>query len=109
MYEYGCEVTEVVDGDTLKVRVDLGFGIRSDHKLRLLGLDAPEIRTPQGKAAKLWVTRWFSDNPGPYELHTRKGRETEKYGRYLGALFAANGRLLNDDILNAGHAARSDR
>ena len=28
MYEYGCQVTRVVDGDTIDVDLDLGFDIR---------------------------------------------------------------------------------
>ena len=46
MYEYKViEVTKVVDGDTVDVLIDLGFGICYHQRVRLAGIDAPESRT----------------------------------------------------------------
>ena len=45
MYEYGCTVERVVDGDTIDVVLDLGFDIRFKSRVRLYGIDTPESRT----------------------------------------------------------------
>ena len=46
MYEYNCVINRVVDGDTVDVDIDLGFGVwLRDERVRLTGIDAPEIRT----------------------------------------------------------------
>ena len=46
MYEYYCEVTRIVDGDTLDVDIDLGFSTKlTKQRIRMLGIDTPESRT----------------------------------------------------------------
>ena len=46
MYKYKCEVIKVVDGDTVDVNIDLGFGIwLRNERVRLKGIDTPESRT----------------------------------------------------------------
>lgn len=46
MYEYTCTIRRVVDGDTVDVDIDLGFGVFLNNKrIRLAGIDAPETRT----------------------------------------------------------------
>lgn len=104
MYEYAATLGEVHDGDTMHFTVDLGFGIESNHPIRLDGVNAPELATPAGKASLAWVQAWFTQHPGPYVLNTKKNHETEKYGRYLARVTAADGSVLNDDLLSAGQA-----
>ena len=46
MYEYNCKVVKIVDGDTVDVDIDLGFGIQlTDERVRIMGIDTPESRT----------------------------------------------------------------
>ena len=46
MYEYSCKIVRVVDGDTVDVDIDLGFGVwRHKERIRLHGIDTPESRT----------------------------------------------------------------
>lgn len=46
MYEYDVVVVHVVDGDTVDVDIDLGFGVwLRDQRIRLYGIDTPESRT----------------------------------------------------------------
>ena len=46
MYEYNAELDRVVDGDTVDVNIDLGFGIWiRDERVRVMGIDTPESRT----------------------------------------------------------------
>ena len=46
MYEYRCKILRVVDGDTVDVDIDLGFGVwMHKERIRLYGIDTPESRT----------------------------------------------------------------
>lgn len=74
LYTYRAWVVNVLDGDTLKVVVDLGFGVRSVQTLRLRGLDCPELVSKEGKEAKAFVEKMLQ-MPG---LGTRdSGKETD--------------------------------
>ena len=62
MYEYKCVIRKIIDGDTVDVDIDLGFGIwLKDQRIRLYGIDTPECRTRDaeekifGLAAKNFV------------------------------------------------------
>ena len=46
MYEYRAKIIKVVDGDTVDVDIDLGFGISlNNERVRIMGIDTPESRT----------------------------------------------------------------
>lgn len=46
MYIYSAQVTKVVDGDTIEIDLDLGFGVwYRNQRVRLNGIDTPESRT----------------------------------------------------------------
>jgi len=46
MYEYKCKLVKIVDGDTVDVDIDLGFGVwMKDERVRIMGIDTPESRT----------------------------------------------------------------
>ena len=45
MYEYNAVVEKIVDGDTVDMRIDLGFSVWVMERCRLLGIDTPESRT----------------------------------------------------------------
>lgn len=88
MYEYTGRVIKVVDGDTIDIDVDLGFGIRSKRRIRFLGIDTPEIwraETPmekeRGKEARDFVKERLLGKIVTFMSHKDK---TGKYGRYLG-------------------------
>ena len=50
MYEYKVkEVVKVVDGDTVDVILDLGFGLFKKERCRVAGVDTPEKRTRNAK------------------------------------------------------------
>lgn len=85
LYTYKAFVEKVLDGDTLKVEFQLGFGNRQRETIRLNHIDCPEIDTPEGKAAKRFVESQLSS----CEFITVKSIRTrkEKWGRYLGDIF----------------------
>ncbi len=93
MYEYRAKLVNVVDGDTVDVDIDLGFGIwMRDERVRIMGIDTPESRTRDltekkfGLAAKQRITELL-DAPN-LVLKTQIARDGEdmkgKFGRILG-------------------------
>jgi len=59
MYEYSCTIARVVDGDTVDVDIDLGFGLWvRGERVRIHGIDTPESRTRDKIEKKLvWPPR----------------------------------------------------
>jgi micrococcal nuclease len=91
MYEYEATIYNVVDGDTLDLTLDLGFGVQFSHRFRLLDVDCPEInRGPLdqrelGLRAKKYVEDLVELNNKLclVRTHKRKG----KFGRYLANIY----------------------
>jgi len=85
MYEYRAVVVSVYDGDTIKVDIDLGFGIwKKNETIRLWGIDAPEVRGEERKAglkARAGLRRLILG--GDVVIQTEKDKKG-KYGRYIG-------------------------
>ena len=108
MYEYRCKVSRVVDGDTVDVDIDLGFGVwLHKERVRVLGIDTPESRTRDkeekkyGLAAKAFVKDFF--RIGDVILTTKKYDAKGKFGRILGD-FKCNGRTLSKVMIEMHHA-----
>lgn len=101
-WTYCVVVDRVIDGDTLKVCVDLGFTITKRENVRLLGINAPELSTTAGKAAAAWVRLWVAQHP---HLVATTAKGNDKYGRWLATIIDSDtGATLNDDVVAAGHA-----
>ena len=91
MYEYRCKVVKIVDGDTVDVDIDLGFGVwLKKERIRMFGIDTPESRTRDleekkyGLAAKKFITEMLDDEGG-IVLKTRKDADlaSEEVKKYL--------------------------
>ena len=55
MYEYRCKIVKIIDGDTVDVDIDLGFGVwMHKERIRLYGIDTPESRTRDLEEKKIW-------------------------------------------------------
>jgi|TARA_B110000285_G_scaffold54786_1_gene62395 micrococcal nuclease len=91
MYEYGCKVTRVVDGDTIDVDLDLGFDIIYKCRVRLYGIDTPESRTrnKDEKARGKLASKFLQDaiNNGAHViLRTHLKDSKGKFGRVLASV-----------------------
>jgi len=92
MYEYKCNVVKVVDGDTVDVDIDLGFGIwLKDERVRIMGIDTPESRTSDkveklfGLAAKEKLKSMLGETPTLKTQVNKDGEDMKgKFGRILG-------------------------
>ena len=89
MYEYRCKIVRVVDGDTVDVDIDLGFGMWiHKERIRVYGIDTPESRTRDstekifGKLATEAVKSWLP--PGSTQTLITQKDKSGKFGRILG-------------------------
>ena len=111
MYEYHVKkVTNVVDGDTIDVDIDLGFDISFSSRVRLAGIDTPESRTTNkaekvlGLEAKEYVKSKIKDAKD-IVIKTEKMDSSEKYGRILGWLFLDGSKVsVNEQMIAEGYA-----
>ena len=89
MYEYRCKIVRVVDGDTVDVDIDLGFGIwMHKERIRVYGIDTPESRTRDvtekvfGKLATEAVKTFLPE--GSMQTLVTVQDKAGKFGRVLG-------------------------
>lgn len=103
LFTYRATVRRVLDGDTLHVSVALPY-YEMDEKLRLRGIDCPEMDTPEGKAAKRYVDTLLLD-AAEVIVTTSK---VDKYDRYLADVHVTrpDGATLhlNNELLKNAHA-----
>ena len=109
MYKYEATVRRWVDGDTVDVDIDLGFGIIfHNQRIRLYGIDAYESRTrdldekEKGLAATAFVNEMAPVGSKVTLITYKEG----KYGRILGEIFIDGDTNLNMLLTEKGHAER---
>ena len=90
--EYDVVVIKVVDGDTVDVDIDLGFGVcLKDERVRIMGIDTPESRTSDrvedlfGEAAKARLKELMKHGGKLITTEDASGEDMKgKFGRILG-------------------------
>ena len=107
MYEYNVKIVKVVDGDTVDVDIDLGFGMTyKKQRVRMKGIDTPESRTRDleekkfGLASKEFLKEQLKDQEIELVSHD-KG----KFGRILGELFVGSSAYSINRIMIDNHHA----
>lgn len=112
-YRYKARVLRVVDGDTLDVLVDMGFGCMCTQRLRLLGVNTPELRPRKGTAAEKEDEKRRAIQATEYVERVLPNNiiiDTEKddaFGRYLAEIYffdSGQWSHLNALLLEKGHA-----
>jgi len=109
LFTYNAYVEKVIDGDTLKVRIDLGFEMWNRQVVRLRDIDTPEVGTKAGDAAKAFVQSLLKEAA---HVIIRSSR-SDKYDRYLADVFipgihpeGEGDVFLNNLLITEGHARR---
>lgn len=105
-------VVRVVDGDTLVLRLDLGWNITLQERCRLVGVNAPELSTDAGQEARKFLIGLLGHAGGALDgtgaLLTFISHQIDKYGRPLGQALASTpqGQTLDlgYQMVSAGHA-----
>ena len=106
MFEYNAEVLRLVDGDTLDARIDLGFDVHVNKRIRLMGIDTWESRTRdkaekvKGLAAKARLKELLKQDKNKFKLISHG---TGKFGRVLGDIEISVGNVC-DILVEEGHA-----
>lgn len=112
---YRAEVMKVVDGDTLLLRLDLGFQVWKEQRIRLAGIDAPALDADGGPEAMDYVQTQMAKA----KAVTVSTIKIDIYGRYVGHVFYSvneddgwekvflSGKWLNQELLDKGMARLS--
>lgn len=100
--KYPCRVLKVLDGDTLDVEIDLGFGIFKRDRIRVYGIDTPEIHSRNknekkaGEKAKSALIECLGENT-KFEPAGK-----DKYGRMLGVVYCTDGQPAAKSLISKG-------
>ena len=114
LYTYKAHLERVIDGDTLWVMLDIGFGIYSRQKLRLNAINTPKLSMTEGLRAKRFVEKALK--PLDFFIIKNHKKKVGKYARYLADIFylqgkkdpkvvAKDGLFLNQLLLDKGLAS----
>jgi len=109
--EYDVVLLKAVDGDTVDVDIDLGFGIwLRDERVRIMGIDTPESRTSDkvekvfGLAAKTRLKELLENGAVLITTEDKSGEDMKgKFGRILGDFKIPDGRKVTDVLIEEGH------
>ena len=117
MYEYNCIIVRVIDGDTVNVNIDLGFGMwLRNERVRVHGIDTPESRTRDkveklfGLAAKKFVQETLKKGSKQTLVTEKPGDESKgKFGRILGKFRVYDAKtdswdFMGNIMIREGHA-----
>lgn len=112
MYEYKCKVLKVIDGDTVDVDIDLGFGVwLKKERVRIMGIDTPESRTRDkvekkfGLASKAKLKELLKNGAILKTEVSKKGEDMKgKFGRILGDFILEDDRRVTEVLIDEGHA-----
>jgi len=106
---YNATVVRVVDGDTIRMDIDLGFNVvLSNQSVRLYRVDTPECRTRdlKEKAAGLLaksVVKGFVDQGSKVVIKTSLDTKG-KFGRILGTIVDEKGVNINEYLIDNAYA-----
>lgn len=104
-WTYRAVVRRVIDGDTIVVTVDVGFGIEHTDSIRLLHINAPEMvgeSRAEGYAARAALETLIPENHTVLIQTVRDKRE--KYGRLLANVWTAQDLYVNGAMVASGNA-----
>jgi endonuclease YncB( thermonuclease family) len=101
-YIYRAEVLDVHDGDTYKLRVDLGFRCAVTIQCRLHGVNCPELNTVEGKEARNFVIGLMFAPMVPIIIESYKDQQS--FARWVCDVWLQDGRSLAQLLVEAGHA-----
>lgn len=103
LYTYKADIISIYDGDTVTALISVGFNIFTEQKIRLYGIDAPEVKGKsrgEGLKSRDWLrSKILNKSILIKTIKDKKG----KYGRYLGILYL-NGENINDSLVSNGYA-----
>lgn len=117
MYTYKAKLetgdvnADIYDGDSIRLWVDLGFGVGMNIGIcRLASLDTPEVRgseRPEGLISRDYVREIMArPENSEFTIISEKDRKG-KYGRYIVHIILKDGTNLNEHLIESGYADRA--
>lgn len=105
MYEYQAEVVRIIDGDTIVLKIDLGFKLFWKVSCRLHGINCPELRSKdQEERKEAKAAKDFTSSELPIgSIVLVYSVELDKYGRPLVDVFYGD-KHLNEELVSNNHA-----
>ncbi|RLG24025.1 hypothetical protein DRN76_04585 [Methanosarcinales archaeon] len=109
-YRYRAKLGRVVDGDTMDVVIDLGFYVELRERVRLAGINTPEIyrvtkdseEYKKGMEAKEYVEKRLNENGNELIIETKK---RGKWRRWLATIYLNDSsKTLNEELVEKGMA-----
>ena len=108
MYTYSAQVTKIIDGDTIEIDLDLGFGVwYRNQRVRLNGIDTPESRTKdkdekiRGELSKSKLKELIEEK----RVKITTAIDTDdKFGRILGVIETKEGINVNEWLITNNYA-----
>jgi endonuclease YncB( thermonuclease family) len=113
-YLFEAALVRGVDGDTLLLRIDLGFGLTKEHRVRLAAVDTFSASSLKGRAATAFVVERLTIA----DRIVVQTRRADLHGRYLAHVFYStrslgfletfvSGHYLNQDLLDQKLATKA--
>lgn len=104
-YTYHARIQRWVDGDTVDLRVDLGFKMYAETRFRLYGIDTPERGAPGWSEATAAAKEFAPE--GSYVV-AQTYKDGDKYGRWLALIELEDGSMVNERLIEGGYAVAYD-
>ena len=98
LYTYKAFIERIVDADTFWLNIDVGFSCFSRQKVRLRGIDAPELSTKKGIEAREFAEKRLKGA----DFIIVKTYKNDKYDRYLTDVFYLPGEKSEEKVLKEG-------
>lgn len=105
VYDYRATVIRWVDGDTVDVSIDHGFRIYTSQRVRLYGIDTPELKAADPELRRRAAAAKAAANelaPAGTDVQLKTVKEEDKYGRYLAVLTTTGGADLARTLIERG-------
>ncbi len=87
---------------TVDLDIDLGFYVHHHARIRVADVDAPEMKTPEGRAATLWAMTLLGAQP----YLTVRTELDRTFDRFVGWLSLPDGSDYGQRLVESGHAVR---
>lgn len=101
-YIYNATVLSVIDGDTVKLRADLGFSVHTEISIRLADVFAAERGEFNGKLHTDVLKEMLQVGTQVVLVSKRiKGKDVTTFGRYVGDIYNLDGLHINEEMRKA--------
>lgn len=114
LYTYRAKLCRVIDGDSVRMLLDLGIFVHTTQAIRVKDVDCAEIFSgsaegkEKGQEAKAWTEGWFeaNDDGSEWPFLVRTYRDKQSFNRYVADVVAVGGSDLATDLVAGGYAVR---